>query len=53
MWGPCCRGMCALRKVFPIEGQLYQQKLVLEYLKNITKRYLENNENVYSAKKNP
>ena len=51
MWGPCCRGM--LRKVFLLEGQLYQQRLLFKYFKSITKRYLENKENVYPAKKTP
>ena len=40
-------------KFFLLEGQLYQERLVFNCFKNIIKRYLENKENAYSAKKNP
>ena len=54
MWGPCCRGMYALRKVFPIRRTVVSSKIqCLNILKDIIKRYLENKENAYSAKKNP
>ena len=44
--------MCK-EKLFLLKGQLYQQRLVFNYSKNNTKRYIENKENAYSIKKTP